>query len=55
MDEIVSMLLSSQERHLDASLLKVQQNVTNIFGPLCKIWDQILTADECGHALSVLI
>jgi len=50
LDEIVSMLLSSNEKHLDASLLKIQQNVTNIFGPLCRVWSQIEQVDKSEEA-----
>jgi len=46
MDDIVSMLLSPQEKHLHTSLLKVQQNVISIVGLLCKIWDQIEKVDK---------
>lgn len=36
-DKIIGMLLSAQEKHLDTTLSKLQQNVTNTHRPLCEV------------------
>lgn len=41
LDKMVGMSLNPQEKHLYSSLVKLQQNVTNIFGPLSRVWSQI--------------